>query len=199
MDIRFLGRLAAAVALAGAAAGCISPVRGDADADPVQAALNRRALASAVVAEWHDTSALAARRMMQEYGPPDEVRRGRLVWNGNRPWKRTVVRDVAPLYVEGDELGVVEQTVEFPLTAAQVAEVTAFDGRLSYDERNGELSARSEREELNILRMNLADDVADRRASPAQARDSFASILSLEQSGKSSPYLLGLRFIPGLP
>lgn len=178
---------------------CVSSVRKPSEPDPVQAALNRRALAGTVIGQWHDVSALAARRMIQEYGPPDEVHNGRLVWNDNRPWKRTVVRDVAPLYVEGDELGVIEQTIEFPLTQQQAADVTAFDARLSYDARNGELSARSEREELNMLRLNLADDIADRRSTPEQARDTFASVVSLEQSGKSSPYMLGLRFIPGLP
>lgn len=189
---RFLG-------LAVLLTGCVSSVRSASESDPVKAALDRRALAARVVDNWHDTSALAARRLMQEYGPPDEVYNGHLAWNDNKPWKRTVVRDEAPLYVEGDEIRAVEQTVDFPMTPAQIAAVTAFDGRLSYDARNAQLSSKSESEELNYARLNLADDIASRRMSPTEARFEFEKILSLEQSGKSSPYLLGLRFTPGLP
>jgi hypothetical protein len=197
MDLRRWGPIVVcAVSLA--SSGCVSPVRGG-DADPVQAALNRRALAAELVSNWHDTSALAAKRLLQEYGPPDEVHYGRLVWNDNKPWKRTVVRDVTPPYEGGDDLGVIEQTVEFPLSPAQSVSVAAFDARLSYDARQGELSSRSDREELNYLRMNIADDVANGREAPDRARQTYAGIVSLEQSGKSSPYMAGLRFLPGAP
>lgn len=175
-------------------AGCVSRRASPAQADGVQSAVDRRALADTVVGQWSNVSSLAARRMIEEYGVPDEVHYGRIVWNNNGPWKRTVVRDIRPAYVEGDELGVVEQAVEYTLAPVQEKALTPFAKKASYNARTGELASKSDREELNFLTLNLIDDVAKGVQAPAQARDSYVRLQSLEEAGKSSDYLTGLRF-----
>ena len=127
-----------------ATAGCLSSAGYSPRADAVQSVGDRAALATSVIAYWQDVSALAARRLMEEYGAPDEVRHDRLVWNRAGPWTRTVVREKRPAAALEDS-GVIEQTVEHPLTPGQAADVAAFDGRLSYNARAGELTARSDR------------------------------------------------------
>jgi hypothetical protein len=184
--------------LALATAGCVSSVKTPGGGDAALAAADRRDLAEASVGQWSDVSSLAARKLMEEYGVPDEIRFGRLVWNGRGPWKRIVVRDVRPAYVEGDDLGVVEQTVDYALTPEQENSLGVFAGRLAYNARTAELSSRADREELNFLRLNLADDVVRGREDARRARDNFAALVSLEESGKASPYMTGLRFRPGL-
>lgn len=174
--------------------GCVSAVKSRTRPDTAEAVVGRRALATATIASWHETSALAARVLMQRYGVPDEVHYDRLVWNDNLPWKRTVVRDVTPPYQAGGDLRVIAQTVVYPLSPEEVSDLAAFDGRLSYDARTMELTSRSDSEAVNFLRMNLADDVATRRLTPEQARGRYASILAFRDSGKTSPYLRGLRF-----
>ncbi len=181
-----------------AAGGCISAVKNSTRGDTAEAATYRRALSEATIAQWSDVSALAARRVIEEYGTPDEVHYDRLVWNNDAPWRRTVVRNVLPPYSAGDELGVIEQTIDYSLTPEQAASVAAFDRRLAYNPRSQELSVRSDREENNFLRLNLANEVVEGKLSPDQARDSYARILALEEAGKSSRYLLGLRFAPGI-
>lgn len=176
------------------AGGCLSRAKTSPQTDTAQSALDRRDLTEAVIGTWSNVSMMAARRLMEEYGIPDEVHYGRLVWNHNGPWKRTVVRDQRPSYVEGDELGIVEQTIDYPMTQAQASALSSFDPKVTVNSRSGEMTSRADREEVNYLRMNLADDVASRRMSAGQARDAYASIVSLEASGKSSPYMLGLRF-----
>jgi hypothetical protein len=182
---------AALVALA-ALTGCISPVK--TAQDNALTAADRRVLAQAVADGWSDTSALAARRLIEQYGAPDEVRSDRMVWRGNGPWRRTVVRDVRPPLIEGADLGVVEQTIVLPLAPGQAADVSAIDGRVTFDARTAELTARADREELNFLRLNLADDVADGRRTVEDARREYARNVSLEQSGRSMPDMHGLRF-----
>jgi hypothetical protein len=182
---------AAALAALSSVSACVSPFQSYRDT-----ALNtsdRRALAAAVVDGWSRTSALAARRFLAEYGAPDEVRSDHLVWNDRGPWRRTLVRDVRPALVEGDELGVIEQSLECALLPGQAADVAAIDGRVVFDARSGELTARSDREELNFLRMNLADDVANGRLGVAAARAKFARAVALEESGKVVPEMHGLR------
>ena len=179
-------------------AGCFSRVKTSSQADVAGAALDRRELAEATVSHWSTPSRLAARRLIEEYGVPDEVHADHLLWVNNSPWRRTVVSNVRPM-LETDTAGldVVEQTVKYPLTREQAFAVATFDDRAAFDPKTGELSSRADREEHNYLRLNLADDVAQGRLRPEQARDSYASIVSFEQSGKTSPYLLGLRFAVG--
>ena len=69
-----------------------------------------------------------------------------------------------------------------------------FDRRLDYVASRGELSARSDREEVNHLRLNLGNDIAVRRMTPEQARILYARILQFEAAGKSSTYLEVLHF-----
>jgi hypothetical protein len=134
---------------------------------------------------------------MEEYGVPDEVRYGRLVWHGKGPWKRIVVHDIRPAYVEGDELGLVEQTVDYAMIPARGS--SGFPDGVAYDPRAGELTARSDREELNYLRVNLADDVARGRLTVPQARDSYARIVELDAAGKTSPDMHRLRLGEAAP
>jgi hypothetical protein len=157
------------------------------------AALDRDVMAAEIVNQWWDLSARAARRLMDEYGVPDEVDPNSLAWNHGGPWRRTVVRNVAAPVEAGKDFGIIEQTVGYAMTPAQAAAVADFDARLAYDPKSLQLSARSDREELNFLRLNLADDVAHERLTPEQAREAYYKTQEFEAAGKTSPDLLALR------
>lgn len=174
--------------------GCVPVVKTASQDSSVQAEVYRSLVATSVIDNWPPISAQAARRLIEQYGVPDAVRYDRLTWRDNGPWKRTVVRDVTPPYVQAEDLGVVEQTIKYPLSSRQVVDLAMFDRRLEYDASSGQLSARSDREEVNYLRLNLANDIVNRRMTPEQARSLYAQILRLEASGKSSSYLQVLHF-----
>jgi hypothetical protein len=184
----------AATAFAGA---CLSPVKNPAG-DSLADSDGRRFLTQAVVDTWARESALAARRLIDSYGVPDEVRSDHLAWNHHGPWRKTVVRDLTPAYGHPEDLPLVRQTIAYEMTGADADALARFDDRLSFDAAAGELSVTSDREEVNFLRMNLADGIVRRALSPAQAREIYAQTLTLEASGKSSPYLSGLIFVPEL-
>lgn len=150
----------------------------------------------AVVSAWAVPSAQAARRLIEEYGAPEIVRSDRLIWIGNGPWKRTTVWDQAPLYVPtaADDSEVMEQTLDYPLTASQAERLRAFSSALVADASRGELSARSNREEVNRLNLNLAVEIVAGRKSVEEARRQYARTLEFEAAGKSSPYMEGLLF-----
>jgi hypothetical protein len=134
---------------------------------------------------------------MEQYGVPDEVRSERLVWHGNGPWLNTVVTDVRPPFIEDEDLGVVAQSIILPLRPGQAADVSAIDGRVIFDPGRETLTARADSEELNYLRLNLADDVAEGRRTVEDARRVFRQDVSLAQSGKELPDMHGLRFAYG--
>ena len=189
-------KFAIVVALAWSAAGCVSPTKMASTGEPVMDAQSRRNLAENVVDGWYDVSRLAARVMMKRYGPPDEIGSARLVWYGNGPWKRTIVRDVPPPYAgsSGEDLGVIEQTVSYRVTPEEAAGLIGIGDRLSCDPARMELSSRADREEANFLRLNLANDVVGRVLTAQEASLSYTRILELEASGKTTQYMLGLRF-----
>jgi hypothetical protein len=190
--------LAAALGLLLSAGGCFSRVKTSPQADVAGEALDRRELAEATVSHWSDLSRLSARRLMEEYGVPDEVHADSLVWRNNGPWRRTVVSNVRPMTAEDPAVqDVVSQTVKYALNRGQSLDLLRFDDHLTFDPRTGELSSSADREAHNYLRLNLADDVAHGRLRPDQARDSYASLVNYERSGKTSPYLLGRRFAVG--
>ena len=189
--------LAAAVGTLLAAEGCSSSAKPAASIVTAGAAVDRSVTAAEMVDHWSNLSALAARRLIAEYDVPDEISSDRLVWNDKGPWRRIIVRNAPPSAAEGKDLDIVEQAVDYSsLTPAQAVNLAAFDDRLAFDPGSRRLSARSDREEYNILRLNLADDVVHERLSPEKAKDSYFKILALEESGKTSPDLLSLHLTP---
>ncbi len=187
-------------ALMWSSAGCVPAAKTMAGESTMDAE-RRRALAEEVSSGWPEKSRLAARLLIARYGAPDVVGSSRLVWQGNGPWKRTIVRDLTRPYASdpGEELGVIEQTVAYNLTPEQTPVLGAFSDRLSADAAAMELTSRADREELNFLRLNLANDLLLRVVVPADAKAAYARILELEAAGKTTPYLLELRFGPGRP
>lgn len=176
-------------------AGCAS--MSDSAAAPHQAAhidFDRKALALRVADSWDMLSALAARRLIEQYGAPDEVRSSRMLWIRSGPWKRTVVSDVAGDYLGPKRQCVVEQTIDYPFAPDQAARVAAFNDDLVSEADTGELSARSEREELNFLKINLAVEVASRQRTVEEAQAFYRKVLELEAAGKSYRYTAGLLF-----
>jgi len=165
----------------------------------IAAGPNRLELAERVSAGWADKPRLAARLLISRYGPPDEVGSSRLIWHANGPWKRTIVRNLPWPYSDaaGEELGVIEQSVAYDLTPEQAKGLAPFSRRLAFDPARMEMTSRADREELNFLRLNLADDILRGRIVAAEAQETYARIVALEASGKTTRYLQGLTFGPG--
>lgn len=199
--MRTSSKLVLAAALLWPAAGCVPAVKTAAGGEPALDARSRRELAEKVCAGWSDKSRLAARLMISRYGAPDAVGASRLVWEGNGSWKRTIVRDLPRPYAGAadEDLGVVEQTAAYGLTPEKAAELFRFSPRLSFDTARMEMTSRADREEVNFLLLNLAHDVASGGMTAADARRAYARILELEAAGKTTPYLLDLRFGPQRP
>jgi hypothetical protein len=175
--------------LAGFLAGCSTM-------PPLPDPQDRRDLAAVVIESWYNYSKVAALNLISEYGAPDAVEAGRLVWNDKGPWKRIAVWDVVPYYDSNTGPNNLEMTLAYAVTPAQAGALKEFDRRVRVTKGGSELSARCDREELNFLALNLADEVVNGVKSPAQARDFFARTVELAAEGRSSRYMQGLLFSP---
>lgn len=144
------------------------------------------------VARWTNEARDLAELMLDRHGAPDFQSSEGLVWTNRKPWKRIVVsREPAE--------ALLEQAVAYILSPEQAAAIRRSGLGIYAEPRAKELSARSNSEAANLLALNLADDIARGRRTPEQARLFHERTLLLSESGKSSPYLAGLRFNPAQP
>jgi hypothetical protein len=164
-----------------------------------------RGVADGVVNRWDPASAAEGRRLIAEYGVPDDVTLNRLTWHRRGPWTRMTASNAAgfwrrtPVYRSAEDLGVLAQTISYPMNAAQTAEVLSFSRGLSIDPARGELTSRASDESLNFLTLNLADEVAQGRATVPEARAEYARIVELTAAGKTSAYTQSLLFSVATP
>ncbi|MFI5363787.1 MAG: hypothetical protein ACHQ49_17640 [Elusimicrobiota bacterium] len=144
--------------------------------------------ALAETSRWFPAAQSAARLMIDRYGPPQEASIFELRWNNTAPWKRIVVQD--------DPRSPLVDVVRFRVPADKLADIHRLGHGVSIDTFEDEISARGDREELNMLSLNLADDVVAGRMTPDEANRFYARLLELRESGKSSPYTERLLFSP---
>lgn len=191
-------KFALAAVLLGASAGCVRSARMAEGGEPPLPLESRLELAEKVSAGWSETPRLAARLLISRYGPPDLIGSSRMIWHGNGPWKRTIVRDLARPYsgAAEEDQGVIEQAVAYDVTQEQAAGLSPLS-RLTFDPARMEMSSRSDREEVNFLRLNLANDVLLGAITVPEASELFAKTLELEAAGRDAPYMRGLAFGPG--
>jgi hypothetical protein len=172
------------------------PIPGHASPAAIPSSAEERlSQARATAANWYTYSELVALKLMDEYGPPDQVQSDRLVWHNAGPWAKIAVWDEEDFDYSGvlgpDNL---EETLSFSVPPERLKDLEAFSDKLAISADGQELSVRGNSEELNYLTLNLAHEIAQGTKDPAEARLLYGRICQLSQAGKSSPYMQGLRF-----
>jgi hypothetical protein len=150
------------------------------------------------IAIWPEGSRRVAHDVIAKYGDPDEVAASMLVWYQRGPWKRTILhRDEIPHRFPAPHTDLLEQFVDYRVPVDKYSDLARYDGSVIVERTKGEISARCDLEEANFLALNLANDVATGTSTAEQARQAYADILAAKKtSGRSHPYLEGLRFTP---
>jgi len=157
---------------------------------------SRRYFAEAVIENWSDYSRLQAAKLMQQYGPPDQVKHAELVWNDKGVWRKIRVWDVTPYYDSNIGAPDLEQTISYPVLPELRGQLAALSGGLRVSSDGTELSARGVSEESNLLTLNLADEIVLGRRTPEDANRFYKTTLQLSLAGKGSPYTQRLLFTP---
>lgn len=167
---------------------------------PIETA--KRSAATAVDVErvlgaWPEKPRQAARALIAKYGPPEEVTASKLVWRNVGPWKKTMVsRDETPHNFPKPHTDFVEQVVDYRVPPDRFDDLANFDGSVTADRTRGELSARCDKEEMNVVALNLANDVVNGRRSVEDARRYLTRVAVEAGQGKPDPYTRGLQFQP---
>lgn len=148
-----------------------------------------------VTANWNEAAREAARRMFEKYGPPQEVTMHRLVWHDNRPWKSTaVINQEVQHNFPAPHTDVLIQTIAIDVPVEKYSELAQFDGSVTVNRTAGELSAHCDREENNLIALNLANDVINGTLSVAQARQRMGELVEAVQRGQRPSYASAIQF-----
>ena len=180
---------------AGASAGAGAPTGLPAwAAAPAQA---DQATVVDLIEDWPQEAKAAAEEMLRKYGVPQEATATHLGWQDNRPWARTVVHKAA---VEHDfpakHTDVLEQVVPYRVPLNFFEALATFNGSVVADRTRGELVAHCDREQTNILALNLAHDIVRGQKSVAQAREAMGTGLREIAAGRIPDDARELRLGP---
>lgn len=151
--------------------------------------------AKQVITNWPANPKKVAQEIMKKYGEPNEATSTMLVWHNNGPWKRTILHvEEAPHKFPKAHTDMLEQYIDYKVPPAKFDDVAIYDGSVVAQRTVGEMSARCDKEEMNFLALNLANDIAMGKKTVQQARDYYTRAVMDFGKGKMDPYVKKLQF-----
>lgn len=200
MMTREMSRVALALAGAAALGGCTNSMN---NGMPMASAAGRMDMAGmeAMLASWPEASRMAAMDIMRKYGPPQGVTPTMLSWDRNGPWAWTrIFREPVQHNFPMPHPDVLEQAIHYNVPVDRFDDLAQFDGSVMAERTKGQLSARCDKEGANFLAINLANDVATRRRTVADARAFYTrAMATFKQTNRMDPYMQRLQFQPPGP
>lgn len=165
---------------------------------PATGTMGSRINTNAMIAGWPETPRMVAAEIIQKYGPPQEATATMLVWHNNGPWKRTILnREEIPHSFPRPHTDLLEQFVDYRVPPELFDQLAQYDGSVIVERTKGEISARCDKEAMNFLALNLANDIVAGRRTVADARHFYAETAKAFMMGnKTSAYVTGLQFRP---
>jgi hypothetical protein len=144
---------------------------------------------------WPEASKSAISTLHTKYGLPSAVTEDMVVWSSTAPFKRTVVfKEEVNHQFPIQHSDVLMQTVDYRVPLDKVTALSKFDGSLLVDRTKGELSSKNDKEEMNILSLNLADKIVRGEMTVEQARREYTKNAEAFSAGTSGQLLTGLTF-----
>ncbi|MDP9350899.1 MAG: hypothetical protein M3P51_05085 [Chloroflexota bacterium] len=148
-----------------------------------------------LIKEWPEAPKMAARQMLEQYGPPNEATPTKLFWYRNGPWKRTeLTSDVVIHNFPSPHSDYLTQYIDYQVPIDKFDEIARFDGSCLVDRTSGEAAARCDSEAANILTLNLMHDIVTGKTSVEEARKTYAENMAGYTMGRSAPYVEQFQF-----
>lgn len=89
----------------------------------------------------------------------------------NGPWKRTILyKEEIPHDFPKPHTDLLQQFIDYKTPVDKFDELATYDGSVIVERTKGEISARCDKEEMNFLALNLANDVATGNKTVEEAR-----------------------------
>ncbi len=192
LNRRTLAKTAGAMAAAAAAAR-LAPATAQ-EATPAGTSVSQPAF-DEIVGMWPDVPREVAQTVKEKYGLPQEATASRLIWFANGPWKRTILyRDVVQHDFPMPHPDLLEMVIDYQVPPDKFDELAQYDGSVIVERTKGEISARCDKEEMNLLAINLANDIVTGKRSVEEARTFYAETAMAFMNGQSDPYVEAFQF-----
>jgi hypothetical protein len=150
-----------------------------------------------MVVSWPQKPREAVMKIMTKYGPPVGATEDMVMWKNTGPWTRTIVyKKEIPHEFPAPHTDFLQQTINYRVPPDKFSQLAQFDGSVMVERTNGEMSARCDMEELNMMAINLANDIATNKRTVNDARDFYAKTAMAFKQGKTDPYLQKFQFQP---
>ncbi len=163
--------------------------------DKMKKASGSRKMSMDYLKSWPMASQMAAKEQMEKYGQPDEATLTMLVWHNNGVWKKTMISMMESKHnFPKMHTDVMEQCINYKVPLDMYDELAFFDGSVTVDRTQGTLAARCDKEENNLLALNLAHDVITKKKTVDEAREAYGKIVSDAMKGQKSDYMKKLMF-----
>jgi hypothetical protein len=144
---------------------------------------------------WPVASRNAINFLTAKYGLPQSISEEMIMWERNSPFKRTVVfKEEVSHQFPMNHSDILQQTINYRVPNNMISELSKLDGSLIVDRTKGELSARNEKEEMNILSLNLADKIIRGEMGTEEARREYARNAEAFEAGSRGPLVTQLGF-----
>lgn len=148
-----------------------------------------------ILKDWPEDSRKVAEEMIGKYGLPTESTPTRLIWDGNFPWKRTVVyREEIQHDFPIPHKDILVQVIDYHVPLEKYGALAQFDGSVTPHRTTGELASHCNSEAMNFLALNLANDIIVGRRSVEDARNEFAKEMMAFLTKKPARFTERLQF-----
>lgn len=153
-----------------------------------------------ILAIWPEKQREGALKIINKYGLPHEATVSRLIWYNNGPWKKTIVhREAVPHAFPTPHPDFLEQTIDYRTPIEMFDVIAHYDGSVYPDRTKGEVSAVCDKEEMNILSLNLFHEIVIGKRTVSDAKTFYAeTAANFLIRHKSSPYIEKFLFPPQL-
>ncbi|MFC0273484.1 hypothetical protein ACFFIX_18980 [Metabacillus herbersteinensis] len=151
-----------------------------------------------ILSTWQEHQRKGALKIMKKYGYPQEATVSRLIWYNNGLWKRTIVyRDAVQHNFPTTHPDFLKQTINYKTPLDKFDEIAKHDGSTYPDRTKGEVSAVCDKEEMNILSINLFHEIVIGKRTIEEAKNFHTETAANFISNKiSSPHLERFLFSP---
>jgi len=148
-----------------------------------------------IISGWSAKPKEVANAMINKYGTPNEATANMLIWYNNGPWKKTILfKQEIPHDFPKPHTDLLQQFIDYKTPVDKFYELATYDGSVIVERTKGEISARCDKEEMNFLALNLANDVATGNKTVEEARMYYAKAAMAFMKGEKDPYTQGLKF-----
>jgi len=152
---------------------------------------------SRLIKNWPEAAKSAASDIMSKYGLPIRASRAELYWKDAAPFNEIHVYNQELIHnFPSPHNDTLSQTISFHTPIDMADDLIRFKGSLIIDRTKGELTSRSDKESMNILALNLAHELVEKKLTAEKAREIFAKEALNNSQGEKQLLTSKLNFMP---